>query len=273
MPELPDLEVIAEFLQRHVAGARIEEARILKPIVVRDLTGRGFATALAGQSTVSIARRAKFLLFELSSSDWLVIKPMLAGRLRYRASGERVGGKPFAVLRFADGRSLSYYDPQTMGKLYLTPALELVPTFSSQGPEALAPELTPEAFSERLNRHRGEIKGVLTNQSFVAGIGSAYSDEILFHAGVYPFRKRPSLTSEEVRRLYEAMHGVLESAIATLRQRMGSNIHVEIRDFLQVHGRGGEPCPRCGNAISKVRVRRRLTNFCRACQPGLLVGN
>jgi formamidopyrimidine-DNA glycosylase len=160
-----------------------------------------------------------------------------------------------------------------MGKLYLTPEPDLVPTFPDQGPDALDPNLTLEAFTERLGRRRGEIKGILTNQSFVAGIGNAYSDEILFHSGVYPFRKRPSLTSDEVRRTYAATQHVLRSAISTLRQRMGSDIHIELRDFLQVHGRGGQPCPRCGRAISTIRARRRLTNFCRNCQPGLMVTN
>jgi formamidopyrimidine-DNA glycosylase len=213
------------------------------------------------------------LLFRLASGDWLVINPMRSGRLRCRASDEKVGGKPFVVLRFADGTSLHYTDPNTMGKVYLTPALELVPTFAALGPEALEPELTPTAFAERLRRRRGEIKGVLANQTFVAGIGNAYADEILFRAGVYPFRKSPSLSEDEVFRIYQAMHAVLEEAVGVLRERVGGDIHIEIRDFLQVHGRGGQPCPRCGTPISRITARRRLTNFCRRCQPGTMLDN
>jgi len=170
-----------------------------------------------------------------------------------------------------NGASLRYTDPDTMGKVYLTPDLECVPTYADQGPEALDAGLTLEAFAERLRRRRGEIKGVLTSQTFVAGIGNAYVDEILFRAGVYPFRKSPSLSEDEVRRIYEAMHTVLEEAVEILRQRVGAEIHVEIRDFLRVHGRGGQPCPRCGNPISRITARRSLTNFCRRCQPGTMV--
>jgi len=271
VPELPDLEVIAGVLRRCLIGAEIADAQVKRPIVVRDLTGQGFAEGLAEQAITSVSRRGKFLLLELTSGAWLVINPMLGGRLRLRNAGDRVIGKPFAVLRFADGRSLSYYDSVKMGKLYLTPSLAWVPGFSSQGPEALDPEWTLEAFSERLRKRRGEIKGVLTNQAFVAGIGNAYADEILFHAGVYPFRKSPSLTPDEVARVYEAMNVVLREAMQVLAERVGEDIHVELRDFLKVHGHGGEPCPRCGTPISEIRARRRLTNFCRTCQPGLMV--
>jgi formamidopyrimidine-DNA glycosylase len=276
VPELPDLQVIAEFLQREVSGADIAAVDVLKPIVLRNLTGDDLAARLVGQRIESVSRRGKFLLFPLSSGDWLVINPMLAGRLRYHGSSDKVPGKPFIVLRLANGMSLRYSDSVTMGKVYLTPALDAVPGFAQLGPEPLDPhgravQLNAPTFAARLRRHPGEIKGILTNQTFVAGIGNAYADEILFCARVYPFRKRPSLDADEVRRIYECMHTVLEGAICILRERVGADIHEEIRDFLQVHGRGGQPCPRCGNPISEIRARQRLTNFCRTCQPGTLI--
>ena len=166
---------------------------------------------------------------------------------------------------------LRYTDAKTMGKVYLTDDLAEVPGYADLGPEALDPDLTPELFRERLRKYRGEIKGILTRQSFVGGIGNAYADEICWQAGVYPFRKRPQLSDEEIGRLYEAVHEVLNEAITTLQGRMGADIHVEIRDFLRVHGRGGQPCPRCGATISEIKARQRLTNFCRQCQPGSLI--
>ncbi len=271
MPELPDLEIITEFLHRQLAGLRIEQAQVLKPIIVRDLTGEGFVSRITGQQLLSVSRRGKFLLFALESGDWLVIKPMRSGRLRYLSGQERVRGKPFVEWCFTDGSHLHYKDADTMGKVYLSTSLEQVPTFADQGPEALDPQLTLKVFSGRLRRRRGEIKGVLTNQAFVAGIGNAYADEILFRAGVYPFRKAPSLSEQEVRWVYQATRAVLQEALETLRERVGRDIHIEIRDFLQVHGRGGEPCTRCGTTISQVAARRRLTNFCRNCQPGTMI--
>jgi formamidopyrimidine-DNA glycosylase len=156
-----------------------------------------------------------------------------------------------------------------MGKVYLVEDLAQVPTFGELGPEATAPELKLEVFWKRLLRHRGEIKGILTNQKFVAGIGNAYADEICWAAKIYPFRRRPSLDEEEIVALYSAMRWVLALTIEALAERVGDEIDVELRDFLAVHGREGMPCPRCGTAISKVTRARRTTNFCRQCQRGL----
>ena len=120
----------------------------------------------------------------------------------------------------------------------------------------------------------GRLGKFLTRQEFVAGIGNAYADEIVFRAGISPFRPRPRLTASEIDRLQRAMREVLQEAIGILRGRLGlGQMHVEVRDFLQVHGRGGQPCPRCGQAISELRARQRLTSFCRRCQPGTLVRN
>ena len=171
----------------------------------------------------------------------------------------------------SNGMDLGYAGPIEMGKIYLTGDLAQVPRFTSQGPEALDPTLTLDAFRERLRSRRGEIKGVLTNQDFVAGIGNAYADEILFRACIYPFRKVTRLTQAEVVRVYEAMRSVLSEAIAILRGRVGEDIHLEIRDFLAVHGKGGQPCPRCGATISEITAHQQITNFCRACQPGTLI--
>ena len=148
----------------------------------------------------------------------------------------------------------------------------MCPTIAETGSEALSDEVTLDVFATRLRQHHGEIKGILVNHRFLAGIGNAYADEILWRARIYPFRKRKTLSEAEVAALYEAMHAVLNEALATLRERMGAEIHVKIRDFLAVHMHGGEPCPRCGTAISEISANQRITNFCRQCQPGVLVG-
>jgi formamidopyrimidine-DNA glycosylase len=175
------------------------------------------------------------------------------------------------VLGLADGCELRYHDAADMGKVYLAGDLNQVPAFAGQGPEATDPALTLAVFRERLSRHRGEIKGILTHPSFVAGIGNAYADEILWSARLYPFRRRPDLDDEEVARLCAAMRSVLSDAIVTLRGRVGEAIDVEVRDFMAVHGKAGLPCPRCGSLISEVKRQRAATHFCRTCQPGLMV--
>jgi formamidopyrimidine-DNA glycosylase len=272
MPELPDLEVIREFLAPRVLDLVLTSAKVLRPLVVRNLLGGDIADHLVGRRFVDVVRRGKFLLFPLDSAATLVINPMLAGRIRYGEPLARHRARDALVLGLADGRELRYHDARDMGKVYLVADVSQVPSFASQGPEATDPELTLEVFQQRLRRHPGEIKGILTNQAFVAGIGNAYADEICWRAQIYPFRRRPTLSEEEVARLYTAMHTVLAEAIDILRERVGDAIDVEVRDFLAVHGKAGEACPRCGSPISKVTRERRTTNFCRTCQPGLMVG-
>jgi formamidopyrimidine-DNA glycosylase len=272
MPELPDLEVIREFLAHYIVDVPITTAEVRRPLVVRNLLGVEPAGYLVGRWFTAVQRRGKFLLLPLDGGATLVINPMLAGRLRYGEPLPRHRKRDALVLGLADGQELRYHDARDMGKVYLTQDLGQIPTLADLGPEADDPDLTLEVFHERLRGHQGEIKGILTNQSFVAGIGNAYADEICWRAGLYPFRRRPSLSQDEVARLYGAMRAVLAEAIETLRDRVGAAIDVEVRDFLAVHGKADQPCPQCGGPISKVTRQRRTTNFCRTCQPGLMVG-
>jgi formamidopyrimidine-DNA glycosylase len=133
------------------------------------------------------------------------------------------------------------------------------------GPDADDPALTVEDFRARIRRHPGEIKGLLRNQSFVAGIGNAYSDEILWAARLSPFRRRSTLAAEEVDALYMAMRETLAASIEILRARVPPTFERQVRDHLKVHLRGGQPCPRCGALISQVGGRE-ATSYCRACQ-------
>jgi len=271
MPELPDLEVIRRFLDPRLAGVAIASARVTRPLIVRNLLGGDLAAHLVGRRFGSVGRRGKFLLLPVEGGLTLAINPMLAGRLRYGQPLPRNRARDALVLGLANGRELRYHDAAGMGKVYLTDALERIPGFSEQGPEANDPGLTLDVFRAGLRSRHGEIKGILTDASFVAGIGNAYSDEICWKAEVYPFRRRGSLTDDEVARLHSAMRDVMAEAITTLEQRVGDVIDVKIRDFLRVHGKAGQRCPRCGSPISQVTRQRRATCFCRNCQPGLMV--
>jgi formamidopyrimidine-DNA glycosylase len=169
---------------------------------------------------------------------------------------------------------LRYLDDKQMGKVYYVDEEQLaqVPILSEQGPDVLS-GISFEEFGQRLKKFHGEIKGVLTRGAFISGIGNAYSDEILFAAGLAPFRKSRSLSQTELRRLYDTCPQVAQEAIGVLRERMGSNIHVKIRDFLKVHNKGGQPCPTCGSNISQLTANQRITSYCRRCQPGMLIRN
>jgi len=274
MPELPELEVVREVLTRRLVGRRIESVTVAPkggPIVVRDLTGRGFVECLTDAEIQSVARRGKFLLFTLSpSSLTLAVNPKLTGRFQLCPPGAKKAGPVHVTLHFRQPEEeLRYVDQKTMGQMYLTGDLAGVPTFAEMGPDAL--EISPEDFRQRLRAHRGEIKGILIRAPFVAGIGNAYADEILWQARIHPYRKRTSLSPEETEHLYQAMQATLREAITKVRQEMGDDIHLKPRDFFAVHMRGGQDCPRCGTTISAITANQRVTNFCRTCQPGGLI--
>lgn len=271
MPELPDIEVIKDVLAATVIGQTIVSVDHVGPIVVRHMLPGDPAAALTGRAIAGVRRCGEFLLFDLDGGVHIVINFMLSGRLAYCAPSTRQGPRTFLVLQLSGGQQLRYTDQTQMGKVYITDDPDKAPLFAGQGPDALAAELTLPVFRERLKRHPGEIKGTLTNQSFVAGIGNAYADEILFRAGIYPFRRRSELPATEIERVYTAMRAVLSESIAILRERVGDRIHEELRDFLQVHGKGGQPCPRCGSVLSQVSANQRITSFCRTCQPGTLI--
>jgi formamidopyrimidine-DNA glycosylase len=272
MPELPDLEVIREFLDHRIIDVPIVSAEVRRHLVVRNLLGGDMASHLVGRRFTTVLRRGKFLILSLDDGSSMVINPMLAGRLRYGTPLNRHRARDALVMDLADENELRYHDAKDMGKIYLTTDLNQIPTLAELGPEAIGPGVSLEMFRERLRRHQGEIKGILTNQRFLAGIGNAYADEICWQAQIYPFRRRPSLDDEEIAQLHAALETVLGEAIEMLRDRVGESIDVEVRDFLAVHGKAGQPCRRCNSPISKVTRQRRTTNFCRACQPGLMVG-
>ena len=157
-----------------------------------------------------------------------------------------------------------------MGKVYLLPA-GVQREIPGGGPDDQAldaddPALTLEAWQARIRRHPGELKNLLKNQSFVAGIGNAYSDEILHAARLLPFRKRSSLAPDEVDELYRATRTVIPAAIDVLRKRVPPTFEKQVRDFLAVHDKGGQPCPRCGTRITEVKPGGFVTSYCRGCQ-------
>jgi formamidopyrimidine-DNA glycosylase len=275
MPEAPDLEVIKEFLDHRVIGSVIESCKVLRPTVVRSLAGE-ITTDLPGHTLNKIERRGKFLTISFSGQRSLVINPMLTGALQYcpPAPAQRVQKKTCLVLGLAGGQDLRYLVDRQMGKVYyISDGQEGdVPQYTELGPDVLS-DISLEEFTERLKKFHGEIKGVLTRGSLVSGIGNAYSDEILFAAGIFPFRKTRSLKPQEVDELHRQCRQVLEDAIAVLRERMGDAIHHKIRDFLKVHNKGGQPCPVCGNNITQLTANQRITSYCRHCQPGMLIRN
>jgi formamidopyrimidine-DNA glycosylase len=274
MPELPEVEALARLLCPRLVGQRVQALQVYRPLVFRNLLpAQDPAEALAGRAVTGVGRRSKFLALSFEGGLWLAVHFMLAGSLEPCAPDVRPRTRDYYLLAFSDGSALRYHDLKGMGKTYLTDDLARVPGLADLGPDALDPALTLEAFLERLRPHRGEIKGVLTRERAVSGIGNAYADEILFVAGLYPFRKAGRLSRQELEGLYAAMRQVLEERVALAEGALAEGANMHQRQGMLVHGRAGEPCPRCGAPISEINVARRPTHFCRRCQPGLLIRN
>lgn len=266
MPEIPDLEAIRGFLNQRIPGLRIERAEAIIPVVFR-IPKADFVATLEGNTLAETRRRGKFLLFGLQSGHALVVNPMLTGRFQYLRPEAKRRARTCMVLGLAGGWEFRYSDERVMGKIYLVREgnLDSIPQFPEMGPDAL--EVSQEEFTQRLRRHAGQIKNILVNHRFLAGIGNAYADEILFAARIHPYRKRPTLFDDEVACLYAAIGDVMRWAIPIVAEQMRDELdYEERRDFLKIHRKGGQPCPTCGARISEITAGQRITNFCRNCQ-------
>lgn len=301
MPELPDLAILADALDEALVGRRMTGAKVPQTLVLRGTPAE--LTAFDGELLLSVRRRGKFLVFDFER-DRIVFNPMLTGRLGLAVAGAKPWPQWAAAFYFsavdeaarasvlkdraregtgpthdwpgdADwlperdlGVELRYRDATRMGKIYLVPAGVARPVagWDEQGPDADDPSLTLDVWRKRIARYSGELKNMLRNQEFVSGIGNAYSDEVLWAARLLPFRKRSSLAAAEVDDLFNAVREVLPWAIDELHERVPPRLEVEQRDFLKVHRKGGEACPRCGTRLSQVSAGGFDTTFCRGCQ-------
>ena len=271
MPEIPDLEGYRAHLNRRLPGLRVSQAQVTIPIVVRTPKEQ-FAEALTGDTFGEVRRRGKYLLFPFRSGRLMVVHAMLTGRFQYCDPASKRRARTAFVVALDNGMELRYFDQRLMGKVYLArdegELSAAVPRWAEMGPDAMSPELTEELFVERLKKYRGQIKNVLTKEQCVAGIGNAYADELLWEAGIHPYRKRVELSDEALGDLYRAVRAVMGWATPIVSERMEAEglPSDHYRDHLRVHRKGGEGCPRCGSRISEITAGQRITNFCRKCQ-------
>jgi formamidopyrimidine-DNA glycosylase len=255
-------------------GVEVAHAEPLIPHVIR--TGAtDFAATLTGNRFGHVLRRGKFLLFGLADESVMVINAMLTGRFQYLPPATKRAAKTCFVLTLANGMQLRYVDQLLMGKIYVVPAANVasVPMFADMGPDAL--EVTEDEFRARIKKFSGAVKNVLTNHKFIAGVGNAYSDEILFEARIQPFRKRTTMSDEEIGDLYRAIGTTMDRSLPILREHFREELdYQEWRDHLKVHRKGADRgaakdegrCPRCGTHLTQIAPNQRVTTYCRTCQ-------
>lgn len=275
MPEAPELYVLREWLEPRLTGVGVTSVQVLKPLVLRNMMDVDVEVALVGRRFESVDRDGKLLLFHFDGEVSIVVSPMLAGELRLVDAGARVAASTILGLGLDTGAELRYLDSRRMGQVYLLRRSQMseLARLERQGPDVIDAPLSFEELTAELRAFRGEAKAVLTGGRLVGGIGNAYADEILWAAGLFPFAKVSALTEEQRRSLHDALKSVPRDAVFELRELLAETGMEprKHRGILRVHGKSGEPCPKCGTRISSVKARRRETNFCRTCQPGSML--
>lgn len=287
MPEIPEMEIYKNYLNRYVSGKRVTTVRVERfRSINRDV--EGFTGSVRGVVMEKAERRAKYLMLYLDNGLCLLTHMMLDGRLYYGppgldrntgpagfaepvgGGGLRLPGKAHVVLDLDDGHSL-YFCELRLGYLHLLDRGELDQVTAELGIDPLGPDYTWANFTGLLSRRRGKIKPFLMEQKYLAGLGNAYSNEVLFAAGLLPDRTAASLKEGEQQRLFEVIPEILQEAI-----RLGGYIEEPFTagdtlsggyiPHFRVYGRGNEPCLVCGTPISEVKLSGRWTYYCVQCQ-------
>jgi formamidopyrimidine-DNA glycosylase len=271
MPELPEVETIANLLrqgtesQPAIIGKKITGARLLWERCLATPTFPEFKQRLIGQEIQKIWRRGKFLCLSLPS-DILLIHLRMSGDLLVEPESAPVLTHHRLILNLEGGVRLAFNDARKFGRVWLV--VDPATVFGDLGPEPLDPSFTALDLFHRLQASRRQIKPLLIDQSFVAGVGNIYADETLHHAKLHPLTPSHTLTFSQAERLHHSLRQVLEEGI----RRNGTSIDWvyrggDFQNYLRVYQRTGEPCLVCGTPIQKMIVGQRGTHFCPVCQP------
>jgi formamidopyrimidine-DNA glycosylase len=273
VPELPEVETVRLSLEPALVGRRFERVEIADPRVTRPLDPDEVAAELHGEVVQALERRGKYLVFRFRSGRVLLIHLRMTVSLRHHRNGG-LEDDPYlrAVVRLDDGSDVTYRDVRRFGTWLLLEPGEDVPYLTERlGEEPLGEDFTTKSLSARFHGRRAPVKAAVLDQRAAAGMGNIYADEALWRAKIHPLTPAGTLTPPEIRRLHRAIKEALRAGIArqgtTLRDyRTPNGESGSMQDELRVYGRDGEPCPRCGTAITKTRVAGRGTWFCPSCQ-------
>ncbi|MFG3003330.1 Fpg/Nei family DNA glycosylase [Streptomyces calvus] len=273
MPELPEVEALKDFLTEHLAGHEI--VRVL-PVAISVLkTYDPPLTAVEGREVTAVRRYGKFLGLETDGGPHLVTHLARAGWLQWKdrlPSGPPRPGKGPLALRVAleNGAGFDLTEAGTQKRLavYVVADPQEVPGVARLGPDPLADDFDERRLADLLAGERRRLKGALRDQGLIAGVGNAYSDEILHAARMSPYKLAASLTPQETTRLYEAMRTTLTEAVERSRGVAAGRLKSEKKSGLRVHGRTGEPCPVCGDTVREVSFSDSSLQYCPTCQTG-----
>jgi len=273
VPELPEVETIRLALEPHLVGRRLERVEIHDPRLVRPFEPIAVANELEGERVSALERRGKYLIVRFESGRALLIHLRMTGSLRHAAAGS-LADDPHrrAVVTLDDGSDVAYRDVRRFGTWRLVEPHELDPYLAARlGREPLERTFTSRRLATALEGRRAPIKVALLDQRTVAGLGNIYVDEALWRARVHPLRPAGALEDDEIARLTRGIRDALKAGLArqgaTLRDySTPDGRRGRMQDEFRVYGRAGEPCPRCGTPIEKIRASGRGTWYCPVCQ-------
>lgn len=280
MPELPEVEVIKNSLNRYLQGQVLEDIKFKRTDIIGTKENSVPYSDFFGKTVESVSRHGKYILFNFSDDLLLIVHLRMTGKLIYlpslklEAQAESTGHKhSHARLIFSSG-DLIYNDVRRFGKLYFSRVTDKTNLYDvlNVGPDALSEEFSPEYFFTRLQRHpKQPIKNTLLNQKVVAGIGNIYADEALFDASILPTRAAASLSFEKTSKLHSDIIKILESSIenggTTFNDyRNAENESGTNQNKLKVYSRTGLPCVNCGQELESIRLGGRTTVYCSNCQ-------
>ncbi|HTW20912.1 MAG TPA: DNA-formamidopyrimidine glycosylase family protein [Mycobacteriales bacterium] len=272
MPEMPEVQALVDFLAERVVGHVVARIDVASIAVVKTFDPP--ITALAGLTVTGAARHGKFLDLDVDGLH-LVAHLSRAGWLHWRESLPpallKPGKGPIALrVHLDDGSGFDLTEAGTKKRLavYVVRDPNDVPGVARLGPDPLGEDFTLERFAALLDGNRAQIKGVLRDQSVIAGIGNAYSDEILHVAKMSPFRLAATLDAGDVKGLYDAMRETMTSALERARGLRAADLKAEKKLAMRVHGRAGQPCPVCGDTVREVSFATSALDYCPTCQTG-----
>ncbi|MBI1354373.1 MAG: formamidopyrimidine-DNA glycosylase [Acidobacteria bacterium] len=270
MPELPDVTVYIEALEKRVLGERLEAIRLASPFLLR--TAAPALSEFEGRRVLELRRIGKRIAFGFDGELWLVLHLMIAGRLHWKPAGAATPGgrRGLAAFDFSSGTLiLTEAGTKKRAALHAVRGNEALAEIDPGGLEVLEADLP--AFQARLTSANHTLKRALTDPRLFSGIGNAYSDEILHAAQLSPVALTQKLPDEQIARLFEAVRETLRSWTDRLREEAGGGFPEKVtafRDGMAVHGRYGQPCPRCGGPVQRIRYADNETNYCPTCQTG-----
>jgi formamidopyrimidine-DNA glycosylase len=267
MPELPDITVYVEALERRLQGEVVEEVRLASPFLLRSVEPP--LDDAIGKKVLSVRRLGKRIVLGLEDDLWLVFHLMIAGRFHWKKRGAKLAGRhALAAFDFAEGSlTLTEFGPKKRASLHVVQGEDSLAEHDPGGIEVLDADL--DSFKEALTRENHTLKRTLTDPHVFSGIGNAYSDEILHRARLSPRAMSTKLAADEVERLFDATRSILTEWLERLRADVGEGFPETVRHDrpgMAVHGRYNEPCPVCATPVQRLRRQDSESNYCPRCQ-------